>query len=53
MKGVNDKFEDGGYIGLRLVVMSGTLPLPRLAFGSSAADTPIRACRLENCDSAM
>jgi hypothetical protein len=47
MKGVNDKFEDGGYIGLlglRLVVMSGTLPLLVLALGSSAADTPIRAC---------
>lgn len=32
------RFEVGGDFG--------TLPLPLLAFGSSAADTPIRACRL-------
>ena len=34
-----------GLLGLRFGVGLGTLPLLVLALGSSAADTPIRACR--------
>ena|ERR1700719_3723436 len=48
MKGVKGKFKDEGYMGLlgfEVGVGFGTLPLLVRALSSSAADTPIRACR--------
>ncbi len=47
MKGVKGK-KDGGYMGLLIFEVRswfGTFPLLVRALVSSAADTPIRACR--------